>query len=309
MQNNILEHMFLLNKCAVFGANGYIGSQFSYLLGKQARVSMFDIQDEPVLSGDSVYSRFDVTESGYWANFDPANYDFIFFFSGLTGTNRSFTEAERYLAVNEGGLLRLCQKLAPLGEAAPKIIFPSTRLVYKGRPGLLTEDAEKETKTLYAVNKLACENILYAYHSFFGIPYVVMRICVPYGAVYPTDYPYGTIGMFLRQARQGRPIILFGGGLQRRTFTHTADLCTACIRIANSSTIVSGVFNVGGEQLALSSAAQIIAEKFGISVESSDWPDADFRVESGDTVFDDSKLENEIGSYLVNDFRNWVASH
>ena len=37
----------------------------------------------------------------------------------------------------------------------------------------LKENDEKETKTIYAVNKLICENLLYAYNNSFDIPYTI----------------------------------------------------------------------------------------------------------------------------------------
>lgn len=58
----------------------------------------------------------------------------------------------------------------------------------------MKEDDEKETKTIYAVNKIACENLLYAYRQNFDIPYTIFRICVPFGNMFSDDYSFGTIG-------------------------------------------------------------------------------------------------------------------
>lgn len=79
--------------------------------------------------------------------------------------------------VNEKGLLHLLNHIR-LSPYRPKIIFPSTRLVYQGADKALTEEAKKETKTIYAVNKLACEGYLYAYRQSFDIPYTIFRICI-----------------------------------------------------------------------------------------------------------------------------------
>lgn len=300
-------NMSEFKRCAVFGSNGYIGSQLSHLLERNGlEVTMFDIHDSALCLKKAAYIRFNVGDPSCWHGFQPDNYDAIFFFAGLTGTDRSFSSAEDFLAVNEGGLLGLCRKLAPLGAKAPKVIFPSTRLIYRGSPLPLVEDSEKETKTLYAVNKLACENMLHAYHNLYGLPYVVMRICVPYGNVFPTEYAYGTIGFFLGRARQGLPITLFGGGLQQRTFSHVADVCEACIRVAGRKGLSSGAYNIGGEALSLHRAALMIAEKFGVPVCPAEWDPIALRLESGDTVFDDARLVSVIGAYSVNDFKGWI---
>ena len=67
------------------------------------------------------------------------------------------------------GLLNLLDHLKTL-EHKPKIIFPSTRLVYKGKIGIdLTESSEKEFKTIYASSKYNGELYLNMYHNLYNI--------------------------------------------------------------------------------------------------------------------------------------------
>jgi len=269
-------------------------------------VQAYDLQEIPRDTG-TPYQRLDVAAASDWEAFDD-RVEAVFFFAGLTGTDQGFAQAERYVQVNEGGLLHLLERIRATGRSI-KVIFPSTRLVYRGSEGPLSEEAPKETKTIYAVNKLACEHYLAAYHNAFGIPYAVLRICVPYGNVLSDGYSYGTIGFFLRMAREGRAITLFGGGMQKRTFTHVADIYTACARIADRNDIVAGLFNIGGEAFALHDIAVMIADTFGATVESAEWPAGALKLESGDTVFDDAKLVKEIGDYRRNDFKDWLATN
>ena len=269
-------------RTALFGGKGYLGSQLAAYYAAQG--AMCDVFDMP---------SFDVTQADCWDSFKVSDYSAILFFAGMTGTEKSFTDAERFLDVNERGLLNLLIRLAPLGAGAPKIIFPSSRLVYKGSDDPLTEDAPKEAKTVYAANKLACEYLLQAYHVRYGIPYAVVRICVPYGNIVSSNYSYGTIGFFLKQAASGGPITLYGDGTLRRTFTHVADICLAVFGLAKSDAV--GVFNVGGENMSLLEAAKIVAKKKGVEVVFVPWPDDAFALESGSTVFDSSKLQSMIG--------------
>jgi len=267
---------------AIFGAKGYLGSQLAfYFKQKSCVVDEFDIPE------------CDVTKGEFWHAFEAEKYDAILFFAGLTGTEKGFTDAPTYLAVNELGLLNLLMKLVPLGPKAPRIVFPSTRLVYRGSDEPLKEDATKETKTVYAVNKLACEGYLAAYHNRFGIPYNVLRICVPYGNLISTEYSYGTIGFFLKQISAGKPISLFGGGIVRRTFTHVEDICRAVEAL--SAGVLNGVYNVGGTDLSLYECATLVATRHQGSVESAEWPDSARLIESGSTVFDAGKLAADFG--------------
>ena len=174
----------------------------------------------------------------------------------------------------------------------PRIVYPSSRLVYKGADRPLQEEAEKEAKTMYAVEKIACEYALEAYQHRFGIPYIVFRICVPYGNMLKGDYSYGTIGAFVRRARSKEDISLYGGGDTKRTFTHIEDVCYHIVNGAFTYEGQGDVFNVGGETLSLRDAAQIIADKYGVKVLSVDWPEKDLLIESGHTYFDDSKIRS-----------------
>lgn len=280
-------------KVALFGSRGYLGAQLDYALqAKNVSVTGFDLPD------------CDVTSSAFWDGFCPELYNAILFFSGLTGTEKSFIEAEKFLEVNEKGLFNLLRKLAPLGDRAPKIVFPSTRLVYKGREAALKEDDEKEAKTVYAANKLACEHLLEAFHARYGIPYVVTRICVPYGSLIRKDYSYGTIGFFLKQADSGGPITLYGDGKIRRTFTHVADICEVVAFLAEAD--AQGVFNVGGITCSLGEVADLIAKAKGVEVKYVPWPDVALRLESGATFFDSSKLDNAMGKTAYSDIRDLV---
>ena len=279
-----------MTRIAIFGGNGYLGSQLAaYFAAKGATCDVIDVP------------TFDVTRADCWEKFSPTDYSAILFFAGMTGTEKSFTAAERFLDVNEQGLLNLLIRLAPLGAQAPKVIFPSTRLVYKGSDEPLAEDAPKEAKTVYAANKLACEYLLQAYHVRYGIPYAVVRICVPYGSLVSSDYSYGTIGFFLKQATAGGPITLYGDGSVLRTFTHVGDICIAIERLMSSGAM--GTYNIGGADYALVDVARMIADRKGLEVTFVPWPDIAARLESGSTFFNASKLSSAVGKIAYRDIR------
>ena len=233
-----------------------------------------------------------MTSSEFWNSFDFQVYETIYFFSGLSGPERSFKEAFAYNEINEVGLLNLCRKLAPHGKDAPKIIFPSSRLVYRG--GMrVSEDSPLEARSVYAANKIACENILSAYHHRYGIQYAALRICVPYGNMVGTAYSYGTIGFFLKCIKENRPVTVYGDGSNRKTYTFISDLCVIADRIS-AREVASGVYNVGGYDYSLMEVAMILSARFGGSVKKVPWPDAALRVEMGDISLDSTKLDRAI---------------
>lgn len=272
-------------KTAIIGANGYIGKHLAFYLQRMGMTPMcYDIQDEVREN----YKKVDLTNKESVKDID-LNVDYIFMFAGLTGTYAGFDKYETYININEIGLLNLLDAIRN-SEYRPKIIFPSTRLVYKGIDKLLKEEDDKETKTLYAVNKLACEGLLQAYKASFDIPYTVFRICIPYGNLLSTDYSFGTVGFFIKQAKSGKDITLYGGGDIKRTFTHMEDICYQIVYGAMKEESNGEIYNIGGQTLSLKQAAEIIATKFGTNVVAVPWPERDLRIESDHTYFDDTKI-------------------
>lgn len=279
-----------MKRIAIIGACGYIGKHLVKYLRDNYNIDpdTYDIFGASL----SNYKQVDLTDKNSVNNID-LNVDYIFDFAGLTGTYVGFEKYELYNSINELGLLNLLDAIKS-SPYRPKIIYPSTRLVYKGVDKPLKEDDEKETKTIYAVNKLACEGILQAYKASFDIPYTVFRICIPYGNLLSSDYSFGTVGFFIKQAKSGNDITLYGGGDVKRTFTHMEDLCYQIVEGAFNPNSNGEIYNIGGETLSLKEAAEIIAEKYDSKVVSVPWPDRDLRIESGHTYFDDAKIRSLI---------------
>jgi UDP-glucose 4-epimerase len=275
-------------KCAVIGSKGYIGKHIlKYLTDHYQVMAMgYDIAD----SEERNYQKIDLTDKESIRKID-LNVDYVFNFAGLTGTYAGFEAYEKYVSINEVTLLNLLDTIRQ-SDYRPKVIFPSTRLVYKGYDKPLKEEDEKESKTIYAANKLACEGYLQAYHDSFDIPYTVFRICIPYGNLLSSDYSFGTVGFFIKQAKVGKDITLYGGGTIKRTFTHMEDLCYQIIEGAFCPESDGQIYNIGGETLSLHDAAEIIAKKYGTNVVSVPWPEKDLRIESSHTYFDDSKIQS-----------------
>lgn len=277
-------------KAAVIGGKGFIGKHLAfYLQGRGYDVKTYDI----IPGEEENYCYVDMTNSESVSKID-LNVDYIYMFAGLTGTYAGFDAYEKYININEIALLNLLDAIRK-SEFRPKVIFPSTRLVYKGYDKPLKEEDEKESKTVYAANKIACEGYLQAYHDSFDIPYTVFRICIPYGNMISTDYSFGTVGFFIKQAKSGKDITLYGGGTIKRTFTHMEDLCFQTVEGALKKESDRQIYNVGGETLSLRQAAEIVAKKFGTKVVDVPWPERDLRIESDHTYFDDTKIQRLLG--------------
>lgn len=291
-------------RCAIIGSEGYIGRNMAYFLDQMnVDVTCYDLKEAG--SGYN-YQSVDVTNINSLVNID-LDVDYLFFFSGMTGTYAGFDNYEQFISVNELGLLNLLTVIRN-SVFRPHLVFPSTRLVYKGINEALKETDGLEAKTVYAANKLACEQLLHAYQCSFDIKYTIFRICVPYGNLLGTDYSYGTIGFFLNQAIHKKQILLYGKGEVRRTFTHIYDLCNQIYRTIISESGANEIFNVGGESFSLYDVAACIADRCNASVGFVEWPEIDFRIESGNTYFDDTKIKTAVGKYQYKTFFEFIRN-
>lgn len=296
------------SKILITGANGYVGKHVVKALIDlgHKNILLTDIHEKSFFDGVR-YIQWDAATKSEAIIRELKNCQYVFFFGGLTGTIKSIENYDSFIDVNEKGLLNLLTILKNTNPLC-KVIFPSTRLVYKGKKSVpLKEDDEKEFKTIYAMNKFASENYLKIYYECYGIPFSIFRICVPFANTVDDKFSYGTISQFLNRARENRNILIFGDGSQRRTFTHITDLVNVLIQGAFSEQTSCGVFNVGGaDNLSILEAAKKIADLYNVSIEFKEWSELDQKIESGDTVFDSTKLD-AITSYTYrNSFDNWI---
>lgn len=291
--------------CTILGANGFIGRHLAYYLNQKGfKVFAYDVQPErnPNLPAEIQYEQFDICHNYDHINF---NVDYLFVFSGITGTKNGFEQYRTFIEVNEIGLLNILSKVKDMGQK-PKIIFPSTRLVYKGVEQPLPEDAEKEAKTIYAANKLACERYLKMYANCYGITYTIYRICVPYGNLFDGEFSYGTIGAFLNRAKSGGTITLYGDGEIKRTLTHVVSVCQQITDSMILSLSDNSTLNIAGETFSLKELATKIAAIYGTPVSFIPWNDMDWKIESGSTVFDGCKIESMISVDKQWKFDKWM---
>ena len=282
-------------KYILFGSEGYLGRNLNKFF-QQEKIKV-------VLPEINLKGRIDLTKYKNLENIDW-DVDAVFIFAGKTGTYNSFLDYENFLKSNDLIVLNILNSIKN-SNYKPRIIFPSTRLVYKGSNELLKEDDIKEAKTIYAINKLSCENYIKAYENVFNIPYTIIRICIPYGNLVGDNYSFGTVGNFINRAAKDK-IMLYGKGELRRTFTYIKDLCRILKLAAVSDKTINRTINMPGEELLLKDVANFIARRFSSKVEFVDWPTKDLLIESGNTVFDSSYLEKLLNTSIEYKFADWV---
>jgi len=291
-------------RVTIIGANSFIARNLIVSIDKADNELFLYDRDTCHLDNKDDYFKVDLLniQDVENINFDC---DIIFLFTGKTGTSRGFDDYDSFIDINERILLNILTVYRNK-KSKSKIIFPSTRLVYKGSDSLLNEDSEKEFKTIYAINKYSCENYLKLYNHTFNIQFCILRICVPYGSIIKGASSYGTLDFFVRTAKEGKIINIYGDGCQKRTFTHIDDLCNIMWLTAINDKCKNDAYNIGGQALSIYEVASKTAQLYSVNVNSTEWPELDLKIESGNTVFDSSKLDKILQYEYKHNFNDWL---
>jgi UDP-glucose 4-epimerase len=185
------------------------------------------------------------------------------------------------------------QRLLEAARAAggPRVVYASSSSVYGDAPALpLREDARCEPVSPYGVSKLAAEHLGVLYHRNFGLPVVSLRYFTVYG---PRQRPDMAFHRFLKAARDGEPIHVFGDGGQTRDFTFVSDI-VAATRAAADSGRPGSVYNVGGgERVVLNDVLRRIEDVTGrrLTVVRDEVQKGDMR----DTFADTTAAQRDLG--------------
>ena len=219
-----------------------------------------------------------------------------------TGTAQSMYEVSRYTETNVGGTARLLNHMANHKHQVRKIILASSRSVYgegaylclecglvypparseemfraaKWQPSCpkcqrpieataTAEEAKTAPASIYAVTKLAQEDLIRVASQALGIPAVVFRFQNVYGEGQSLKNPYtGILSIFSTQLRLGRTIRLYEDGQESRDFVHVSDVAQAVFLALTSDRADGDTLNVGsGRPTSVEEIALLLQERLG----------------------------------------------
>lgn len=181
--------------------------------------------------------------------------------AAMAGLMRSWTDLEGYVSCNLLGLQRLVD--AARAVSIRRFIQISTSSVY-GSDAVGNEDVPTRPVSPYGVTKLAAENLLGAHIAVNGFPATVLRYFSIYG---PRQRPDMAYHLFTEALIDGRPIKVYGDGLQSRSNTFVSDAVRATIDAIDGAE-VGCAYNIGGgEEISLLEAIGLIARTLGVDPE------------------------------------------
>lgn len=127
-------------------------------------------------------------------------------------------------------------------------VFTSSIAVYGANQVPMVEDMEPRPEDPYGISKYAVELDLRESREMFGLNYVIFRPHNVYGERQNIGDKYrNVIGIFMNQLMQGRPLTVFGDGLQTRAFSYISDVSGVIAAAGFREKAWNEVYNVGAD--------------------------------------------------------------
>jgi dTDP-glucose 4,6-dehydratase len=105
-----------------------------------------------------------------------------------------------------------------------------------------TERTPYAPNSPYAASKAASDHIVRAYNRTYGLPVTTSNCSNNYG---PLQFPEKLIPLILVNALEGKPLPVYGAGLNRRDWLHVLDHCRG-IDLVLENGVAGECYNIGG---------------------------------------------------------------
>ena len=242
-------------RVVITGAAGFIGSRFTEML--LASAEEFDC-DEVVLYDALTYSgrrenlvevlgdprvRFvegSITDAAL-CDATLAGANAVVHFAAESHVDRSIAGARPFFETNVIGTHQLLESAR--GRGVERFVHVSTDEVYGSiAEGSWREDHVLEPNSPYSASKAGSDLAALAYCRTYGLDVRVTRCSNNYG---PRQFTEKVIPLFVTNLLDGRPVPLYGDGLNVRDWLHVDDHCRAVLAVLARGR--SGeVYNIGG---------------------------------------------------------------
>jgi len=173
--------------------------------------------------------------------------DTIVNFAAETHVDRSIDDPQAFVRTNVLGTQALLEaaRVHTLNGAPFRFHHVSTDEVFgtlEPNAPPFTEQTPYAPRSPYAASKAAADHLVRAYGVTYGLPYTISNCSNNYG---PRQYPEKLMPLFILNLLAGRPLPVYGDGLQVRDWLHVRDHCRAIdlVLIGGSP---GQTYNIGG---------------------------------------------------------------
>ncbi|WP_119680509.1 NAD-dependent epimerase/dehydratase family protein [Indioceanicola profundi] len=291
----------------ITGGLGFIGSNLARrLVALGARVTLADslipLYGGNLFNIDDIRSQVSVNvcdvRDPHAMGYLIQGQDFLFNLAGQTSHMDSMTDPRTDLDINAAAQLSIVEACRQHNPGV-RIVFASTRQIY-GKPDYLPVDEQHPIRPVdvNGINKLAGEWYHLLYNNVYGLRACALRLTNTYGpGMRVKDARQTFLGIWIRLLLEGKPIKVFGDGLQLRDFNYVDDCVEALLLAASSDRTFGSVYNLGSrEVIGLKNLAERLAAMVpGGRYELIPFPPERKAIDIGDYYSEFSKFSGQTG--------------
>ena len=173
-------------------------------------------------------------------------------FAAESHVDRSIHGPGDFIETNIVGTFRLLesvrgywQALAPEAQQQFRFLHVSTDEVYGSlspQDPAFSENNKYEPNSPYSASKAASDHLVRAWHHTYGLPVLTTNCSNNYG---PLHFPEKLIPLMIVNALAGKPLPVYGDGMQVRDWLYVKDHCSAIRRVLEGGQL-GETYNVGG---------------------------------------------------------------
>jgi dTDP-glucose 4,6-dehydratase len=176
----------------------------------------------------------------------------ILHFAAESHVDRSIRGPGEFVRTNIEGTFALLEatrayrgELSASESEAFRFLHVSTDEVYGSlgpRDPAFSETTPYQPNSPYSASKAASDHLVRAYHHTYGLPTLTTNCSNNYG---PLQFPEKLIPLIIANALAGKPLPVYGDGMNVRDWLYVGDHCTALRRVLAAGR-PGETYNIGG---------------------------------------------------------------
>ena len=251
-------------KVIVTGGSGFIGSALCRHLVRSGLAEVINVDKltyaanqaslkEIADSTDYHFRQVDICDgASLKAVFDEFQPDGVLHLAAESHVDRSIDGAAAFIETNLMGTFRLLESVRGYWQSMEahaqtnfRFLHVSTDEVYGSlapQDPAFTEQHPYEPNSPYSASKAASDHLVRAWHHTYGLPVLTTNCSNNYG---PLHFPEKLIPLMIVNALAGKPLPVYGDGMQVRDWLYVKDHCSAIRRVLEGGQL-GETYNVGG---------------------------------------------------------------
>ena len=249
-----------LKNLLITGGCGFIGANFiHYLLEESGYTGQIINVDNLTYAGNPEslanipatfsdryhFIQADIRDAAKMASiFEEYVIDGVCHFAAESHVDRSIAAPDAFVTTNVLGTFNLLEQARKHQSRLIRFHHISTDEVYGtlGDEGKFLETTPYDPSSPYSASKAASDHLVRAYHRTYGLPVTLSNCSNNYG---PYQFPEKLIPLIILNARNGKPLPVYGDGQNVRDWLHVKDHCRAIWQIMNKGE-TGATYNIGG---------------------------------------------------------------